>query len=213
MLHSSRKQKAISMTLELKPIVEDVDNIISIFKAISCITSKANLTGLAKEQTYTKFDRGVPLFIICEGSCATWGLVHPLCISVNEGGFTEGFGCRVDHQQAPTGGNLICPSGCEMPAATLILFWIQIYSASLRNKRWLPCGPLDAETEFWLQQSKQTIELGGLLQTSCSSICSPLAELWKRPALPEILLGYLSSFFSLQNKYLFNTAAMSVLYS
>lgn len=40
------------MTLELKPIVEDVDNVISVFKAIisSCITSKANLAGLAKEQ-------------------------------------------------------------------------------------------------------------------------------------------------------------------
>lgn len=120
MLHSNKsgKQKAISITIELKPTVEDIDNIISIFKSISCITSKANLTGLAKEQTYTKFGRGVPLFIIYEGSCATWGLVHPLCISVNEGVFTERFGCQVDHQQAPRGGNLICHGGCEMFAAT-----------------------------------------------------------------------------------------------
>lgn len=39
------------MTLEPKPTVEDVNNIISIFKAISFfITGKANLAGLAKDQ-------------------------------------------------------------------------------------------------------------------------------------------------------------------
>lgn len=53
MLHSNKggKWKAIAMTLELKPVVEDDNNIISIFKTISsCITSKANLPGLVREQ-------------------------------------------------------------------------------------------------------------------------------------------------------------------
>jgi len=39
------------MTLELKPVVEDINSIISIFKTIpSFITTKFNLAGLAKEQ-------------------------------------------------------------------------------------------------------------------------------------------------------------------
>lgn len=42
-------RKAIAMTLELKPVVEDVSNIISNFKAVSfCFSSKAYLTGLKK---------------------------------------------------------------------------------------------------------------------------------------------------------------------
>lgn len=42
-------RKAIAMTLELKPVVEDVSNIISDFKGISsCFTSEAYLAGLTK---------------------------------------------------------------------------------------------------------------------------------------------------------------------
>lgn len=58
----------MSMTRELKPIVEDINNIISIFKAIpSCITSKGNLARLAREQAQSVFGKRLVLFMIFEG--------------------------------------------------------------------------------------------------------------------------------------------------